>query len=83
MDLYNAAWDHCAGSKEKANPATAYNAANEVTEYVCEINWEFDACYDQSGRVACEGEAETDCGWIYWDPSAEAEYWVTCEDWDD
>ena len=45
----------------------------------CEWIWE--ECSWMHYRDPCEGEeAETDCGWIYWDDWNLEEFWVTCDE---
>ena len=50
----------------------------ECGEYECPNEWYFDDAWNTWWRDPCEGEGETDCGWIYWDAWYEEEYWVDC-----
>ena len=48
----------------------------------CDNEWIWEECSWMEWRDACDWEAETDCGWIYWDDWSAEEFWVSCEDYD-
>ena len=49
-------------------------------EEPCDNEWIWEDCSWMWYRNACEGEGDTDCGWIYWDDWWQEEFWVDCDE---
>ena len=52
---------------------------HDTVEY-CDNEWVWEDCSWMWYRSACDGEGDTDCGWVYWDDWNQEEFWVTCDE---
>ena len=49
-----------------------------------DCDWEWEECSWMYWRFPCDdSEADTDCGYIYWDDWTLEEFWVTCDEFAD
>ena len=55
-----------------------------VADNWCENEW-FETSAGNWWRDPCDGEGETDCGWVYWGGTEweEDDYWWSCEEHDE
>ena len=58
-------WEDCNGEGHFSNP--------------CENEW-LETAAGNWYRDPCDGEWETDCGWIYWGEDDAPDYWWSCEE---
>ena len=47
---------------------------------VCDSEWIWEECSWMYYRDPCEGEGDTECGWVYWDDWNYEEFWVDCDE---
>ena len=46
----------------------------------CDNEWIWEDCSWMWYRDPCEGEGDTECGWVYWDDWWQEEFWVDCDE---
>ena len=53
----------------------------QVDEFTgCDNEWIWEDCSWMYYRDPCEGEGDTECGWVYWDDWWQEEFWVDCDE---
>ena len=69
---------------ENATSVTLYDDMTWTAEFGdswdCDNEWIWEECSWMYYRSPCEGEGDTDCGWVYWDDWSFSEFWVDCDE---